>query len=39
MPSLSELSNIGIEMLSCGSSPFRATLTFLRTISEEILTR
>lgn len=39
MPSLSELSDIGIERLSCGSVPFRATLTFLRTISEEIVNR
>lgn len=39
MPSLSELSNIGIERLSCGSVPFRATLTYLRTISEEIVNR
>lgn len=39
MPSLSELSGIGIERLSCGSVPFRATLTFLRTISEEIVNR
>ncbi|MEK3820294.1 isocitrate lyase/phosphoenolpyruvate mutase family protein [Cytobacillus sp. FSL W8-0315] len=39
MPSLSELSEIGIERLSCGSVPFRATLTFLRTISEEIVNR
>jgi 2-methylisocitrate lyase-like PEP mutase family enzyme len=37
MPSLSELSDIGIERLSCGSGPFRATLTYLRTISEEIV--
>ncbi|MDQ0859730.1 isocitrate lyase/phosphoenolpyruvate mutase family protein [Bacillus sp. V2I10] len=37
MPSLTELSNIGIERLSCGSGPFRATLTLLRTISEEIV--
>ncbi|MBU8729717.1 isocitrate lyase/phosphoenolpyruvate mutase family protein [Cytobacillus oceanisediminis] len=39
MPSLSELSEIGIERLSCGSVPFRATLTYLRTISEEIVNR
>ncbi|MBU8769575.1 isocitrate lyase/PEP mutase family protein [Cytobacillus oceanisediminis] len=39
MPSLSELSEIGIERLSCSSIPFRATLTFLRTISEEIVNR
>lgn len=39
MPSLTELSNIGIERLSCGSVPFRATLTYLRTISEEIVNR
>lgn len=39
MPSLSVLSEIGIERLSCGSVPFRATLTYLRTISEEIVNR
>ncbi|MBG9451350.1 dihydrouridine synthase [Cytobacillus firmus] len=39
MPSISELSEIGIERLSCGSVPFRATLTYLRTISEEIVNR
>ena len=37
MPSLSELSEIGIERLSCGSGPFRATLTYLRSIGEEIV--
>ncbi|WP_085520929.1 isocitrate lyase/PEP mutase family protein [Tuberibacillus sp. Marseille-P3662] len=36
MPNLSELSNLGIERVSCGSSPFRATVTLLKTISEEI---
>ncbi|MCS0671620.1 isocitrate lyase/phosphoenolpyruvate mutase family protein [Cytobacillus firmus] len=39
MPSLTELSEIGIERLSCGSVPFRATLTFLRSMSEEIVNR
>ncbi|MEH6989335.1 isocitrate lyase/phosphoenolpyruvate mutase family protein [Cytobacillus firmus] len=37
MPSISELSEIGIERLSCGSGPFRATLTYLRSIGEEIV--
>ncbi|MGY6211485.1 isocitrate lyase/PEP mutase family protein [Cytobacillus firmus] len=37
IPSISELSEIGIERLSCGSGPFRATLTYLRSIGEEIV--
>ncbi|GGJ58832.1 isocitrate lyase/PEP mutase family protein [Virgibacillus salexigens] len=37
MPSLTELSDIGIERLSCGSGPFRATVTLLKTISDEIM--
>ncbi|WP_096185661.1 isocitrate lyase/PEP mutase family protein [Evansella halocellulosilytica] len=37
MPSLTELSNIGIERVSCGSAPFRATITMLQTMSEEII--
>ncbi|UOQ43750.1 isocitrate lyase/phosphoenolpyruvate mutase family protein [Halobacillus salinarum] len=37
IPSLPELSNIGIERLSCGSGPFRATVTLLKTISDEIM--
>ncbi|MGY4689125.1 isocitrate lyase/PEP mutase family protein [Salibacterium sp. K-3] len=37
MPSLTELSSIGIERLSCGSAPFRATVTLLKTLSEEIM--
>ncbi|OMF57010.1 dihydrouridine synthase [Paenibacillus sp. FSL R5-0490] len=37
MHSISELSEIGIERLSCGSVPFRATLTYLRSIGEEIV--
>jgi 2-methylisocitrate lyase-like PEP mutase family enzyme len=37
MPSLSELSTIGIQRLSCGSGPFRATATLLKNISEEII--
>lgn len=37
MPSLSRLSEIGIERVSSGSAPFRATLTLLRKISEDII--
>ena len=36
LPSLSDLSAIGIERVSCGSGPFRATVTHLKSISEEI---
>ncbi|WP_037465350.1 isocitrate lyase/PEP mutase family protein [Shimazuella kribbensis] len=37
MPSLSELSDIGIQRISCGSAPFRATTTLLKNIGEEII--
>ncbi|WP_263705511.1 isocitrate lyase/PEP mutase family protein [Shouchella tritolerans] len=37
MPSLTELSAIGIERLSCGSAPFRATATLLAAICEQIV--
>ncbi|WP_261129718.1 isocitrate lyase/phosphoenolpyruvate mutase family protein [Bacillus sp. Marseille-Q3570] len=36
LPSLKELSEIGIERVSTGSSPFRATVTLLKKMSEEI---
>ncbi|MEN1970064.1 isocitrate lyase/phosphoenolpyruvate mutase family protein [Lentibacillus sp. N15] len=36
MPSFAELASFGIKRLSCGSGPFRATVTLLKTISEEI---
>ncbi|MFZ4453564.1 isocitrate lyase/phosphoenolpyruvate mutase family protein [Salibacterium aidingense] len=36
-PSLAELSNIGIERLSCGSAPFRASVSLLQSINEEII--
>ncbi|MBG9811188.1 dihydrouridine synthase [Bacillus endophyticus] len=36
-PSLEELSNIGIERVSCGSAPFRATVTLLKKISRHIM--
>ncbi|MFB5662485.1 isocitrate lyase/phosphoenolpyruvate mutase family protein [Alteribacillus sp. HJP-4] len=36
-PSLTDLSEIGIERLSCGSVPFRTTITLLREISQEII--
>lgn len=36
-PSLTELSAIGIERLSCGSAPFRATATLLAAICEQIV--
>ncbi|MFC7393987.1 isocitrate lyase/PEP mutase family protein [Scopulibacillus cellulosilyticus] len=36
MPSTTELSKIGIERLSCGSAPFRSTVTLLKEICEEI---
>lgn len=37
MPALTELSTIGIERLSCGSAPFRATATLLAAICEQIV--
>ena len=37
LPSLDELSKIGIERVSCGSGPFRATVTLLKSIGDEIL--
>jgi 2-methylisocitrate lyase-like PEP mutase family enzyme len=36
-PPLSKLSEIGIERVSCGSAPFRATITLLKEMSQEIL--
>jgi 2-methylisocitrate lyase-like PEP mutase family enzyme len=36
-PSLNWLSETGIERVSCGSAPFRATITLLRKISEDII--
>ncbi|WP_408009955.1 isocitrate lyase/phosphoenolpyruvate mutase family protein [Pseudalkalibacillus sp. A8] len=36
LPSLKELSKIGIERVSTGSAPFRATVTLLKKVSEEI---
>jgi len=36
-PSLNELSKIGIERVSSGSAPFRATITLLKEISEAIM--
>ncbi|OZU88655.1 dihydrouridine synthase [Virgibacillus indicus] len=36
-PSLTELSRIGVERLSCGSGPFRSSVTLLKAISEEII--
>ncbi|EME73995.1 isocitrate lyase/phosphoenolpyruvate mutase family protein [Bacillus sonorensis] len=38
-PSVKQLSDTGVERISCGSAPFRACLTLLNTISEEIITR
>lgn len=37
MPSLTDLSKVGIERISCGSGPFRATVNLLRAISDEII--
>ena len=36
-PNVETLSKIGIERLSCGSAPFRATVTLLKKISKEII--
>ncbi len=36
LPALEELSKIGIERVSTGSAPFRATVTLLEKLSEEI---
>lgn len=36
-PHVETLSKIGIKRLSCGSAPFRATVTLLKKISEEII--
>lgn len=36
-PPLDDLSNIGIERISSGSAPFRATVTLLRKISKDII--
>ncbi|ALC83525.1 MULTISPECIES: isocitrate lyase/PEP mutase family protein [Bacillus] len=38
-PSLQMLSEIGIERVSTGSAPFRATVTFLKRVSEDIIKR
>ncbi|MBM7644585.1 2-methylisocitrate lyase-like PEP mutase family enzyme [Scopulibacillus daqui] len=37
LPSIAELSKMGIERVSCGSAPFRSTVTLLKKISEEII--
>ncbi|WP_057914684.1 isocitrate lyase/PEP mutase family protein [Peribacillus muralis] len=37
MPSLKQISETGIERVSSGSAPFRATITLLRKISEDII--
>lgn len=37
MPSLIDLSYVGIERISCGLGPFRATINLLKTISDEII--
>lgn len=37
LPSLSILSDIGINRVSCGSGPYRATVTLLKKIGEEIM--
>ncbi|UOY87875.1 isocitrate lyase/PEP mutase family protein [Bacillus glycinifermentans] len=38
-PSVKLLSDMGIERISLGSGPFRASLTLLKTIGEEIISR
>lgn len=38
LPPLTDLSAIGIERVSCGSAPFRATVTLLKSIADEIYT-
>lgn len=37
MPTLEELSKAGIERVSTGSAPFRATITLLRKMSEDVI--
>lgn len=37
MPTVQELSEIGIERLSCGSGPFRAMATFVKALSDEMM--
>lgn len=37
LPPLSVLADIGIERISCGSGPFRATVSLLKRIGEEML--
>src|SRR5690625_663796 len=37
LPSTQKLSNIGIERISCGSAPFRSTVTLIKQMSEEML--
>ncbi|WP_237446515.1 isocitrate lyase/PEP mutase family protein [Shimazuella alba] len=36
-PSISKLKEIGIQRVSCGSAPFRATMTFLKNAGEQLL--
>lgn len=36
-PSLSELSEIGMQRISCGSGPFRAAVTLIKNIGEEMI--
>lgn len=36
-PTLDELSEMGIERVSTGSAPFRATITLLRKMSEDVI--
>lgn len=36
-PSLNELSEMGIERVSTGSAPFRAIITLLRKMSEDVI--
>ncbi|OLG02836.1 putative carboxyvinyl-carboxyphosphonate phosphorylmutase [Bacillus paralicheniformis] len=38
-PSLQILSELGIERISCGSAPFRAALSLVKKIGEDIITR
>lgn len=38
LPPLTDLSAIGIERVSCGSAPFRATVTLLKSIADEMYT-
>jgi 2-methylisocitrate lyase-like PEP mutase family enzyme len=36
-PPISKLKEIGIQRVSCGSAPFRAAMTFLKNIGEQVL--